>query len=205
MKQRLPSPRLKVRILQAVLSLALLLLLFAAGIAYDRHLQAQNTPVITSDLISERLHTISELATVEYHYTNMGQFKNQVDFYGWNVPLTQKSFILSYDGVIKAGIDASQISVALQEQTILISLPQSKILSHEMDEDSLVIFDETNSVFNPLTIRDYTDFAAAQKAEIEARAIKNGLLTEAQTRAQTTVRQLLSFASDTMGYTIQIT
>ncbi len=205
MKQLPFPPRFKLRLLQAVLVLALFMLLFAAGIAYERHAESQNAPTVTCDLISERLHTISELATVEYHYTNIGQFKNQVDFYGWQVPLTQKSFLLSYDGVMKAGIDASLIAVELQAQTILISLPPAKIISHEIDEDSLVIFDEQNNVFNPLTIRDYTDFAAAQKAEIESHAIANGLLTEAAVRAQTTVRQLLSFASDTMGYTIQIT
>lgn len=47
-------------------------------------------PVITSDLIGQQLEAVSELATVEYHYTNMGKFENQVDFYGWKVPLDQE-------------------------------------------------------------------------------------------------------------------
>ena len=44
----------------------------------------------------------SIIAKRGYYYTNMGRFENQVDFYGWKVPFTTKSFIVSYDGVIKA-------------------------------------------------------------------------------------------------------
>ena len=56
---------------------------------------------ITSDLLSQQIQGISELASVEYNYTNMGKYENQVTFYGWKVPSTTKSFILSYDGKIK--------------------------------------------------------------------------------------------------------
>ena len=41
---------------------------------------------ITSDLLSQQIQSISELASVEYNYTNMGKFENQATFYGWKVP-----------------------------------------------------------------------------------------------------------------------
>ena len=71
----------------------------------------EETPVITSDLLGERLRSAQELVTVAYYYTNMGRFENHVDFYGWKVPLTTKSFIVSYDGVIKAGVDLGGVEV----------------------------------------------------------------------------------------------
>ena len=48
---------------------------------------------ITSDLLSQQIQSISELASVEYNYTNMGKYENQATFYGWKVPFTTKSFI----------------------------------------------------------------------------------------------------------------
>ncbi len=69
---------------------------------------------ITSDLLSQQIQGISELASVEYNYTNMGKYENQASFYGWKVPFTTKSFILSYDGKIKAGIDMSLVEVHMQ-------------------------------------------------------------------------------------------
>lgn len=53
---------------------------------------------ITSDLISGKLTEISEYATLEYYYTNIGKFEEQGDFYGRKIPLSTKSFIVTYDG-----------------------------------------------------------------------------------------------------------
>ena len=100
-KQRLSS------LLTALVLLAVLLVIaFAVGLSWGGRSSHQN---ITSHVLEQKLQEIGELATVEYHYTNMGKFENQLDFYGWAVPLTKKSFIVSYDGVIKAGVDISDL------------------------------------------------------------------------------------------------
>ena len=91
----------------------------------------KNPHAITSDLLSQQIQGISELASVEYNYTNMGKYENQATFYGWKVPFTTKSFILSYDGKIKAGIDMSLVEVHMSGKNINISIPEAKILSHE--------------------------------------------------------------------------
>lgn len=177
-----------------ILGLAVLLVLaicFTAGALWS---QGRTRTEITATVLSQRLRDISELATVEYRYTNMGKFENQVDFYGWAVPLTKKSFIISYDGVIRAGIDASEITAEISGNVITVHLPEAKILSHEIDDDSLEIFDETRNIFNPLKIEDYTTFSADQRAETEQKAIANGLLTEAHEKAKATVQQLLTLA-----------
>ncbi|MGE4549130.1 MAG: DUF4230 domain-containing protein [Intestinibacillus sp.] len=181
---------LKRRIALAAVAAAVLVATFTVGAVWSRS-RAQ-PPAITNDLLSQQLVSVSELATVEYHYTNMGKFENQADFYGWKVPLTRKSFIISYDGVIKAGVDASQVQADVSGGIIRVTLPETKILSHEIDDDSIEIFDETKNIFNPLQISDYTGFAADQKAKIEQRALENGLLDEARTRAAEAVRGLLT-------------
>lgn len=173
---------------------------FLGGVMAGRDSQ----PQITSSLLGQRLNAIQELATQEYHYTNMGRFQNQLDFYGWKVPFTTKSFIVAYDGVIKAGVDLSELQVEVSGKTISVTLPEGKILSHDIDEDSLEVFDETKNIFNPIQIEDYTGFTADQKASMEERAISEGLLTAASERARTVVEEFLTAFPGAEDYTIRV-
>lgn len=160
------------------------------------------TTQITADLIGQQLREAAELVSVEYYYTNMGRFENQVDFYGWKVPFTTKSFIISYDGLIKAGVDLNQLDIQVTGKTVTILLPQSKIIAHEIPEDSIEVFDETHNIFNPIKISDYTGFTADQRVAIEARAIENGLLTRATEQARSTLTALLGLLPGIDDYTI---
>lgn len=165
----------------------------------------ESEPAITGALLGQRLSEIQELATQEYHYTNMGKFENQLDFYGWKVPFTTKSFLVAYDGVIKAGVDLSDLEVTVGESTITVALPEGKILSHEIDLDSLEVFDETKNIFNPIRIEDYTGFTADQRAAMEQRAIDDGLLTAASERARTVVERFITTFPGAEGYTVRFT
>ena len=160
---------------------------------------------ITSDLLSQQIQSISELASVEYNYTNMGKFENQATFYGWKVPFTTKSFILSYDGKIKAGIDMSLVEVHMSGKNINISIPETKILSHEIDEKSIEVFDETKNIFNQISITDYNQFAIDQKESMENKAKEKGLLEKAQNKAQETIKTFVeSMCSSDDEYKIEI-
>ena len=160
---------------------------------------------ITSDLLSQQIQSISELASVEYNYTNMGKFENQATFYGWKVPFTTKSFILSYDGKIKAGIDMSLVEVHMSGKNINISIPETKILSHEIDEKSIEVFDETKNIFNQISITDYNQFAIDQKESMENKTKEKGLLEEAQNKAQETIKTFVeSMCSSGDEYKIEI-
>ena len=193
-------PRLKRKLLWAAGAVLLLLLAFWLG-ALWRGRQPQS--VITSDLLGQRLQAVQELVSVEYHYTNMGKFENQVDFYGWKVPFTTKSFLVSYDGLIKAGVDLSGAEIAVDEarKAVTVTLPEGEILSHEIPEESIQVFDETRNIFNPITIEDYTGFTRDQKAEVEQRAIDEGLLTGAREKAREAVETLAALLPGSGDYT----
>ena len=193
-------PRLKRRLFWAAGAVLLLLLAFWLGALWRGR---EQQPVITSDLLGQQLQTVQELVSVEYHYTNMGKFENQVDFYGWKVPFTTKRFLVSYDGLIKAGVDLSGATVEVDEvqKSVTITLPESRILSHEIPEDSIQVFDETRNIFNPITIEDYTGFTRDQKAEVEQRAIDEGLLTGASEKAREAVETLAGLLPGSGDYT----
>lgn len=196
--------RLKRKLFWAAGAVLLLLLAFWLGALWSGR---EQQPTITSDLLGQQLRSVQELVSVEYHYTNMGKFENQLDFYGWKVPFTTKSFLVSYDGVIKAGVDLSGATVEVDEiqKTVTITLPESKILSHEIPEDSIQVFDETRNIFNPITIEDYTGFTRDQKAEVEQQAIDEGLLTDATEKARSAVETFVSLlpGNDNYAWTIR--
>ena len=187
--------------------LALLLVggaVFAAFLCGLRQAAQSQTPQINSDLLTERLRSVQELATVSYYYTNMGRFENQVDFYGWKVPFTTKSFIVSYDGVIKAGVDLDQIQVDIDGTNIVVTLPAGRITSHEIPEDSLEVFDESDNLFNHITIEDYTAFTRDQKDAMEQRAVDSGLLDRAGQEARMVVDSLLRLMPEAEAYTLTV-
>lgn len=175
---------------------------FAGNLAAKGREQASTT--VSAVVLKAQLAAASELATVRYHYTNMGQFANTADFYGVKLPFTTKSFILTYDGVIKAGVDLSDVYVQSDASGVLVQLPAAKVLSHEIDEQSLEVFDEKTSIFNPFTVEDYNGFQADQKAVMEQKALDNGLLEEANAQAVDAVTRLLaSVVPETVSLTVK--
>ena len=160
---------------------------------------------MTSDLLSQQIQDFSELATVEYNYTNMGKFENQATFYGWKVPFTTKSFIISYDGKIKAGVDMTQVEVNVSKKKIKVTVPKAKILSHEIDEKSIEVFDETKNIFNQISITDYNQFAIDQKDKMEKSVKEKGLLEEAQKKVESTIKTFIkSLNKSSIDYEITI-
>ncbi len=153
-----------------------------------------SAPILDTVVLQNQLTQVRELATVTYAYTNMAQFESSNDFYGMKVPFTTKSFILTYDGTIRAGVDLTDALVEVDGQRVMVTLPQAEILSHDIDQESVEVFDEKTSIFNPFTVEDFTAFQADQEAAMEERALSRGLLTEARSQAETAVRQLLEAA-----------
>ena len=179
--------------------------LFSTFFAGKKSMKNEIEPEITSTLIFNKLINVRELTTLKYYYTNMGQFENQNTFYGYKVPFTSKKFIVSYDGVIHAGVDLEKMDVKLKGKSIEIKIPAAKILSHEIYEDSLKVFDERESIFNRIDIEDYNNFSKDQKKEVEAKAIKRGLLKEADQEAKKAIEETLLGDTILSDYKIKVT
>lgn len=164
-------------------------LIFYAG---TRFASNSGEPEITSTGLTQQLQDIEELATMSYNYTKVGKFSNSLTFNGWDIPLTQKSFLITYNGKIKAGVKMDKANVKIDDNSIIVSIPEISILSNEIDESSIEVYDETKNVFNPISINDYAKFAKKQKETVEEEAIENGLLSEAATKTQDTIKKYLN-------------
>lgn len=170
----------------------------------------ETEPVITSSTVRDQLSALQELVTTEYIYTNAGKFENQnqIKIIGQDIgiPFTSKRFIVAYDGRIKVGVDLSQAKIDVDEdnRSITVTLPDSQIVSHETFEDTLVVLDETNNVFNPISIENYTEFVAGQKSAMEQKAVDRGVLTSAGQEARTVVQSFLALLPGMDRYALTV-
>lgn len=148
---------------------------------------------ISSETVESALKEAKELTTLKYHYKNIASFENSQQFQGMTIPFTKKSFLYTYEGEIHAGVDLEQAKVNINEEakTINVTLPETKILSHDIDENSVMIYDEKNSIFNPLEMKDYSNFRKEEEAKVEKEAIDKGLLDEAKEQTLKAVKDIL--------------
>ena len=161
--------------------------------------------VTNSDTIKNQILSVKELTTLKYKYTNVGSFENQSEFYGVKLPFTQKKFIISYDGEVNAGIDLEDCKVEIdnEEKIISIDLPEAKILNHFIDENSLTIFDEKNSIFNQLEIKDFSDFRKEEMKKMEDKLLSEGFLDQANQKTRQAIGEILKINPFLEDYKIE--
>ncbi len=148
---------------------------------------------IGSKMTQFDLKEIGELATQAGYYTNVEIIEDSKKLWKITLPFTSSKYIFSYDGIIKAGVDFEDIEWSVNDVTkkITIKLPEMKILSNEIDTNSLYVYDESRSIFSPLTVSDINDSLIALKAESEEKAIGNGILEEAEANAKILIQGFL--------------
>ncbi len=185
--------------------LAILLLIagvFFAGVFYAGR---SSDPKITSTNVFNQLQEVNELTTLEYHYTKVGKFENSLTLNGWEIPLTKKSFLLTYQGIVKFGVDMSLAEVVVKNHEITVVLPDIEVISNVIDESSIEVYDETRNLFNPIKIEDYANFATQQKDMVEEEALENGLFSQAATKAEAVIVKLLQMIPEVeQDYTIKV-
>ena len=150
-------------------------------------------PVIDVDVLYSEILDIGELATVEYLFTDAAKYSQTMQYKDWDIPFTEKSFVLKWNGIIKAGVDlqAVEITVDKENKRITVTLPKAEILSYQVDTDSIEVLDERDSIFNNLTIEDKKKFDIDTEETMRQRAIDNGLLDKAWANAREIIKRLL--------------
>lgn len=169
----------------------------------------QEKEAITQDILQQQIQEIGELATAKYYYTNMGRYENTLQVGGKNIPFTKKMFIISYDGTVKAGVELKDIRVTLEDRVIRVVIPEARILSHEVDMESVTVFDEKNSIFNGLATEDVTRFLTEQHVLMEEKAVGSGILEDARKNAGNSLKALYQallkeHEDDEEGYTLEV-
>lgn len=149
------------------------------------------------EVIKEKLEATAELNTYSYLCTNVVTKADSKTFKDWKIPFTEKSFIVQYDGVVKAGIsDLTKAQVTEEGEKIIVKLPEVEITSAEIDNDSFEKLDESNNIFNPITIEDLNEAQKDLKEKMIDQAINKGILDSAKENAEIVIGGMLKSVND---------
>jgi len=153
-----------------------------------------------------QMKAICELAVMDCYYHNVAKFKeeNAEGFLWWQ---KDKHFWIEYSGVVTVGIDASLVSIDVNEEEISVTIPKAKVLtcivdSASLSKDSFIV--EKNSA--QITAEDeVAAFAAAQDKLKESASNDTALLASAEQRAQSLLEDYITNIGNAVGkeYTIQ--
>ena len=188
-KKIISSKTIIVLILLIILTLSILGVI-TAGKKQSIPIVKEHREVDTS-IIFEKMEKISELSVIKYYYSDVVVYKNNKKLKEFDIPFTQKSFLVKYDGYIKAGIEAGSIRiVSNDDEGIKLIIKNSKILDHVIDENSLYVYDES-SLFNKLSFKDIIEQIASEKSNVENSLIEKGFLREADNNLKIYLKEAL--------------
>ena len=143
--------------------------------------------------IEEKILEISELATLEFDYTDDGDFSGDAKkLFGHDVPFTKKAMKIRYSGTVKMGPNLENMKLDLDDDAnkLTVTIPHSEILSHEIDEDSIEIVYIKNGVFNSVTPENTNQLRKDTKEKKEKSILKSDSLDQADQKA---VEQITTF------------
>ena len=146
-------------------------------------------PKITNETIGVQVKELKELANIQYKYKEIASREDWNTLFNIKLPFTKSSFIVSYTGILKLGIDLSETKVDVDEnsKTIKVTLPESKVLSNELDLKSLKVYDEKNSIFNLVKVKEYSEFTQSGKENAEKDARESGVFEQSKEVAKKTI------------------
>ena len=138
------------------------------------------------------LRDIGELVTQAGYFTNVQKQNEDQKLFGMSVPFT-------------TGLDFSKIEVQIDDANKLatVKLPKIEIFDIGIDNESLKIYDESQSIFTPLHITDLNDAQKQLKEEVRQTAIDNGILEGAARNAKVLISSFLSGTLELKNYTIE--
>lgn len=158
---------------------------------------------VDAAILMEEIAQISELATAEQSYTVAEKVSSSNTLFDLvDIPFTEKFFILTYTGSVKAGVNLDDASIAVEGTTVRVTLPPAQILSDAIDTESFKTLHEQEGLFNPLHVDDVTQYLDKTRQEAEAAALAGDVLAEARANAEESVRALLGAALPE-GYAIE--
>ncbi|MCL1787965.1 MAG: DUF4230 domain-containing protein, partial [Defluviitaleaceae bacterium] len=124
----------------------------------------------------------------------------------FGIPGTSRFLVARWQGDKLMGIDASDISVEIVEhenhRSVIVSLPDTRILSHAIDFESIEVMNEGTGLFTSFATDDLTSFIADMQEEIETRASTLQLLHNTREATEEALYELLRLALRDGEYTI---
>lgn len=184
------------------LILALLLVIVSAASGAGFVYLIWNPTVPQDPSVVQGIHRLNDLATVKYTTQVLVTEEENTEIFRQPLPefLTGEKLLLVAVGEVDAGVDLDELKpddVRVVGDTVMIDLPDARILDSSLDEDKTRLYDRDRGLFR---IRGNDELIEEARRDAEYRMVEaareNGILDKAQNNAQASIRTLVT----SLGY-----
>ena len=179
-----------------ILSLGVVVVVLVAAVAVRnlRFLTSRSAPVVTHEVVVERLREVAKLVASEL------TLRDVVTFEQTRLGSTKRT-LLVVTGRVSAGINLTRAEVNIDQakRVIVVTLPPAEIIS--VDVTNMTTYDERAGLWNPFTTDDRDEIRRRIRAQLVTAAGQSGILAHANQSAESALRNFLTRD----GYTVQIT
>ena len=159
---------------------------------------------ITADILTDGLRDVGLLVTGEYYFTEVVGYSSVKTLWKFELPLTESSYLISYDGVVTAGVDLSGAAVTKDDaqKRVTVTLPKAEIRNVDIDPESFTLYSEKQGVGNRVSVTDFNDSLVTLEQTAREKAIERGLLDRADGNARRIARNFVGSLLDLNEYTL---
>ena len=158
------------------------------------------------DLRLTQMKSICELATLKCYYHNVAKITKEKDVLWWD---TTAELWIEYSGIVKLGVDITNLDMQVDQNQVTITMPKAKVLSCQVDQTSL---DKDSYYTNreglgaeKINADDQTEaIKTAQENMLENVESDDSLLQQAEQRAQELLEQYVKNVGNAMGKTYEV-
>ncbi len=186
------------KIFSMVSFVAILLLVFLG----TRYWYTQNSMTVQeeSEVLLERINTVTKLITVEGEFSEIYDYK---DFWKYDLSPFRKKALLRINGKVSVGHNLNNIKIESfpdEKRLVISNLPSPTILSID---HKISYYDITQGSFNSFTPKDYNKMNENAKAMIRKKAEESILMKTAEDQG-VQLLEMIGFMAEQMGWTLEI-
>ena len=178
-----------------VLALSLVIISVAAGVGLTYLIWNPTKPDQPAVVLG--VQRLNELATVKQTIQVIVTEEENARIFQQPLPefLTGEQLLLVAVGQVEAGVDLDELEesdVRVVGETVIIELPQARILDSSLDEDATRLYDRDRGLFK---IRGNDELIEEARRDAEDRIVEtareNDILEKAQNNAEVSIRALV--------------
>ncbi|MBO4638137.1 MAG: DUF4230 domain-containing protein [Treponema sp.] len=175
-------------ILTKIIIILILIMIMLGGGYFFFTKKMQPQKEINVLVVQNQLSYCQELVTLKYRYSDILSIKK-------SVALSKSFSIIKYTGIIRIGIEditLSDIEVYNEGKGVKIKLPDVEVLGNDITSQE--VFDESHSIFVPITLDDvFVEIERSKQATLEE-LLDEGIMNEARESAKKVVQQIMMSA-----------
>ena len=147
---------------------------------------------------------IGELVTQKCNLSIIGDIKEHKELFNVKIPFTESRQIFSYNISVDASIDFAKIKIKINndKKQIIVEIPHAKVYSATIDDESLKVYIDDESLFTRIDLQEHNDERIKLKEQGIEDAKANGLLKLAEENAERLIQGFIKQNSLYKDYTI---